>query len=81
MANTKVTPHVMRSPALLASLINQQAGSTIVDRFGTLDPARAEKQINTWTAVNNFRPNGPLSRGITDSSWTPDQFSAACGLG
>jgi hypothetical protein len=70
----------MKSPGTVAAIVNATAGHVVVDWWGQLDPARAEKQLNAFSGFQGFRPNGPLSRGITDPSWSPDDFSHACGL-
>jgi hypothetical protein len=75
-----VTPNHMKSPALLAAAVNTAAGHVVVDRYGLLDPALAEKQLNGYSGVNAFRKLGPLDRGINDPHWTPDGLAVACGL-
>ena len=82
MANTKVNPHNMKDPNAMAVVINATAGSTILTKYGVLDPLLGEKQVNAWVGAGaQFRKLGPLDRGASDPKWTPDGFSAACGLG
>lgn len=75
-----VTPNHMKSPTLLAATVNTLYGSTVVDRYGLLDPTLAEKQINAKVGTKAFRKNGPLDRGITDPKWAPDELAIAMGL-
>jgi hypothetical protein len=77
-----ITPHIMKNPALLAATINANYGMVVVDKWGMLDPALAERQINAQVGASKpFRHSGPLDRGINDPHWSPDALATAMGLG
>ena len=76
----KVDNHTMKSPSHMAQAVNDYYGSTVITKFGVLDPTLAEKQINAAAGATNFRKTGPLDRGLTDPKWSPDGLSHAMGL-
>jgi hypothetical protein len=72
----------MKNPALLAATVNAFYGTVVVDKYGALDPALAERQLNAKIGASKpFRHSGPLDRGINDPHWSPDDLAIALGLG
>jgi hypothetical protein len=66
----------------MAATVNANYGMIVVDKYGALDPNRAEQQINAKVgAAKPFRHSGPLDRGINDPQWAPDALAIAMGLG
>jgi hypothetical protein len=79
-STVKIDNHTMKSSAAITAAVNSFYGSTVLNKFSELDPALAEKQINTAAGATNFRHSGPLDRGINDPHWSPDALSHAMGL-
>ena len=75
-----LSKHTMMSPGAVALQVNTVYGTTVIDKFGILDPTRAEKQLNAKLGTSVFHKNGPLDRGINDPHWTPDGLAAALGI-
>jgi len=73
------TPIQMLSAEFVANAIKQSAGHDVLDKWGMIDSARAERQIEAWSGQNTFHATGPKDRGLNDPTWAPDAFSAAIG--
>lgn len=61
-----LTQFDMLSPDAFRDYVNGLYGREVIDRFGVLDPALMEAQVNAARGSAVFLPNGPLSRGVND---------------